>query len=79
MRADKVKLTSWSEKMGPGVWKVDVTEDVWRTSAAGYQTQKVLATHTIEGVNSQRKLQVIARRLMELEEIKQGANNGNET
>jgi hypothetical protein len=74
-----MKLTWWSEKIGPGVWEVEVTEDVWRASAAGYQTQKVLSTHTIEGVSSQRELRVIAGRLMELEEIKQGVNDGNET
>jgi hypothetical protein len=74
-----MKLTWWSEKTGPGVWDVHVVEDRWVVTKDGCIERPLIAKHTFEGLRREREMAAVARRLVVLEEMKQGVNDGNET
>ncbi len=65
-----MQLTWIAEKQAPGVWDVRVVEDRWVVDEVGHITRPVVASHVFTGLRREREMAVIARRLVQAEEIR---------
>ncbi len=65
-----MRLTWTAEKQAPGVWDVRVVEDRWVVDTNGHSTRPVVASHVFTGLRREREMAVIARRLVQAEEIR---------